>query len=66
MWDVETGARRRALWASSVPTFSKTQVSYNTISLDTYFGPGLEVIKLFSSSTQLSMIFQLLVIAQIY
>ena len=28
MWDVETGARRRALWASSVPTFSKTQVKY--------------------------------------
>lgn len=31
MWDVETGARRRALWASSVPTFSKTQESPHAI-----------------------------------
>jgi len=27
MWDIETGARRKALWASTVPTLSKTQVN---------------------------------------
>ncbi|XP_052760753.1 phosphoinositide 3-kinase regulatory subunit 4-like [Mya arenaria] len=31
MWDIETGARRKALWASSVPTLSKTQESPHAV-----------------------------------
>ncbi|XP_053378617.1 phosphoinositide 3-kinase regulatory subunit 4-like [Mercenaria mercenaria] len=31
MWDIETAARRKALWASSVPTLSKTQESPHAI-----------------------------------
>lgn len=28
MWDLETGARRQALWASHTPPLSQTQVCY--------------------------------------
>lgn len=34
MWDVETGARQKALWASSAPPLSQTQVSAEQSDID--------------------------------